>query len=319
MVQQNTPEQSARRLNWNLLKVFLVLAQSKSITDAADKLFLKQPTVSHALKQLEDHFGKQLIKRTSRTFKLTTAGKALYQEVIEINGTVLRFNTLMRDVVEQVTGHTRIALASHVVCPLFNDALSAYHVKHPRATLSIDVSSSHDAETAVSLSQVSMAICLVHKQNPKMKYRRVYREFFGLFCGPDHLFFGRENLVSTDLAGQPSVSFITDQMSDALRSVAIMRAQANLDERIVARSSHLEEVRRLIIAGVGIGPLPLHVVKRDVDDGLLWRLPPYHNPPAIDVYLVWNPKVRTNRAEQAMLDEIIRRLDKTPFKDRTYA
>ncbi len=40
---------------------------------------------------------------------------------------------------------------------------------------------------------------------------------------------------------------------------------------------------------------------RDVADGLLFRLPPYDDPPAIDIYLVTNPTARLNRAEAGFL------------------
>ncbi len=46
----------------------------------------------------------------------------------------------------------------------------------------------------------------------------------------------------------------------------------------------------MIVSGLGIGPLPVHVVERDVRDGLLWRLPPYKKPAAVGIYMVTNPK-----------------------------
>jgi DNA-binding transcriptional LysR family regulator len=74
----------------------------------------------------------------------------------------------------------------------------------------------------------------------------------------------------------------------------------------------------MIIAGLGIGPLPLHVVRRDIEDGLLWQLPPYDDMPAIDVHVVWNPKAAMNRAETALLEELLRRIEATPIEARTY-
>lgn len=74
----------------------------------------------------------------------------------------------------------------------------------------------------------------------------------------------------------------------------------------------------MVIAGLGIGPLPIHVVARDVADGLLWRLPPHEAPPAIDVHLVWNPKAALNRAEASLLDRLRARIRDTPIAQRTY-
>ncbi|MEZ5929261.1 MAG: LysR substrate-binding domain-containing protein [Parvularculaceae bacterium] len=74
-----------------------------------------------------------------------------------------------------------------------------------------------------------------------------------------------------------------------LRPVALLRESAALAPQPAGVSNNLEEVRRMVIAGLGIAPLPIHVVERDVRDGLLWRLPPYESPPAIDLFVVTNP------------------------------
>jgi DNA-binding transcriptional LysR family regulator len=311
-------ERLARELDWNLLRTFIALAEANSVTDAAERLRLKQPTVSNALKRLEARLGRRLLDRGAGRFALTEAGHQLYREAVDIQGAILRLDTAMREIKEEVQGHVRIAMASHVVCPLFDAALAAFHSRHPKATLSIDGMTSRWAIESVLARRSSFAVCLVHERSPKLDYRRLYREFFGLFCGPGHLLFGRTGLVAEDLAGEASVSFVTDQMHDALRPVAILRASLGLDDRVVATSPHLEEVRRLIIAGLGIGPLPIHVVRRDVEDGLLWRLPPLDDPPAIDVYLVTNPAARCNRAEQALVAELVQRIDATPIDARTY-
>jgi DNA-binding transcriptional LysR family regulator len=307
-----------RDLDWNLLRSFVVLAQSKSVTEAAHKLRLTQPSVSAALKRLEDRVGKRLIDRKPGHFQLTRAGEVLYREAMDIQGSILRLSTLMREMTDEVTGHVRVALASHVVCPLFDAMLAEHHAEHPRASLSIDVLSSAEAVDSVSGRFSSFAICLVNRREPKLEYRRLYREFFGLFCGPPHPLFGRKRLLRRDLAGHSAVSFDTDRLQDALKPVAVMRAEAEMGEMVVGTSSHLEEVRRMIIAGLGIGPLPVHVAKRDVEDGLLWQLPPYDHPPAIDVHVVWNPKATLNRAEQSLLDRLLARIETTPMEERTY-
>ncbi|EAQ24425.1 MULTISPECIES: LysR family transcriptional regulator [unclassified Roseovarius] len=315
---RNSPERIMREMDWNLLRTFVVLAQSTSVTDAAHRLRLTQPSVSTALKRLEDRVGKRLIHRAPGHFALTEAGEVLYREALDIQGSILRLSTLMRDMTDEVTGHVRLSLASHVICPVFDQVLAEFHAENPRATLAIEVHSSAQAIETVSARSASFAICLVHQRNPKLEYMRLYREFFGLFCGPRHALFGQRDLTRADLAGRSAVSFETDRLQDALKPVTLMRAQAELGDQIIATSSHLEEVRRMIIAGIGVGPLPLHVAARDVQDGLLWQLPPYDQTAAVDVHVVWNPRAVLNRAEQSLLDRLLARIDATPIEDRTY-
>jgi DNA-binding transcriptional LysR family regulator len=316
--ERNSPERIMREMDWNLLRTFVVLAQSTSVTDAAHRLRLTQPSVSTALKRLEDRVGKRLIHRAPGHFALTEAGEVLYREALDIQGSIVRLSTLMRDMTDEVTGHVRLSLASHVICPLFDQVLAEFHVENPRATLAIEVHSSAQAIETVSARSASFAICLVHQRNPKLEYMRLYREFFGLFCGPRHALFGQRDLTRADLAGRSAVSFETDRLQDALKPVTLMRAQAELGDQIIATSSHLEEVRRMIIAGLGVGPLPLHVAARDVRDGLLWQLPPYDQTAAVDVHVVWNPRAVLNRAEQSLLDRLLARIDATPIEERTY-
>ncbi len=312
------PERIARDLDWNLLRTFVVLAESHSITDAAGRLRLKQPTVSTALKRLEDRVGRKLINRSPGHYALTDAGRLLYREAVEINGSVLRLSTLMREMTDDVRGHVRIAVASHVVSPLVDQTLAGFHAAHPQATLTIEVLSSSKAIAEVAAKRASFAICLVGDHKPGLEYQRVFREYFGLFCGPPHPLFGRTDLKIIDLEGHSSVSFETDRLQDVLKPITVMRAQAALGQKITGVSSHLEEVRRMIVAGMGIGPLPVHVAARDVRDGQLWQVPPYEDLPPIDVYLVWNERAAKNRAEQILLGALREAIAATPIEERSY-
>ncbi|TIO10397.1 LysR family transcriptional regulator [Mesorhizobium sp.] len=312
------PERLVWDLDWNLLRTFVVIAEVKSITRAAERLNLKQPSVSNALRRLEDRVGRRLIERDATRFELTEVGRLLYEQSIEVFGTISQLPLLMRGVSDDVTGHVNIAMASHVVSPLFDRALSQFHSDYPRASLTISVAASTEVAKQVRERRASFGICLVSQRDPALEYTMVYREFFGFFCGPQHRLYGRAGLTLTDLRGEPSVSFQTDNISDALRPVALLRSEAKLDADVVGVSSSLEEVRRMIVAGLGIGPLPLHVARRDVADGLLWRLPPYQAPPAIDIFLLVNPDKTMNRAEKALLSGLQALIAATPLEDRIY-
>lgn len=305
-------------LDWNLLRTFLVIVEQGGITAAANALRLKQPTVSNALRRLEEHLSKRLILRGPARFEVTPAGLLLYDEAIEIFGSISRLGTLIRDMDEEVSGHVVLAMASHVISPVLDEVLSQFHQRHRMATLSIDVITSQDAIQAVRQRQASLAICLVHEKQPHLDYLRLFREYFGFYCGPRHRLFGRKGLALSDLRGETSVAFKTDRLTDALRPVALVRAQAELEERIVGSSSNLEEVRRMILAGLGIGALPLHVARKDVQAGLLWHLPPYDDPPAIDIHIVTNPRSRLNRAEKNLIAMLRETVAQVPFAQRDY-
>ncbi|SDA75238.1 LysR family transcriptional regulator [Mesorhizobium qingshengii] len=312
------PERLVWDLDWNLLRTFVVIAEVKSITRAAERLNLKQPSVSNALRRLEDRVGRRLVERDATRFELTEVGRLLYEQSVEVFGTISQLPLLMRGISDDVTGHVMIATASHVVSPLFDQALSEFHRNYPRASITISVAASTEVAKQVRERRASFGICLVSQRDPALEYAMVYREFFGFFCGPQHRLYGQTGLTLADLRGEPSVSFQTDHISDALRPVALLRSEARLNADVVGVSSSLEEVRRMIVAGLGIGPLPLHVARRDVADGTLWRLPPYDAPPAIDIFLLVNPDKAMNRAEKALLSGLQALIAETPLGERIY-
>jgi len=312
------PERLVWDLDWNLLRTFVVIAEVKSITRAAERLNLKQPSVSNALRRLEDRVGRRLVERDATRFELTEVGRLIYEQSVEVFGSISQLPLLMRGISDDVTGHVMIATASHVVSPLFDRALAEFHRNYPRASITISVSASTEVAKQVRERRASFGICLVSQRDPALDYAMVYREFFGFFCGPQHRLYGKTGLTLDDLRGEPSVSFQTDHISDALRPVALLRSEARLNADVVGVSSSLEEVRRMIIAGLGIGPLPLHVAQRDVADGTLWRLPPYDAPPAIDIFLLTNPDKAMNRAEKALLSGLQALIAETPFEERIY-
>ncbi|MER9094767.1 LysR family transcriptional regulator [Mesorhizobium sp. M0700] len=305
-------------MDWNLLRTFMVIVQEKGITSASEKLRLTQPTISNALRRLEGHFDRRLIERRPGMFEVTPAGQRLYAECVALFNTVSGLHTLVHDQPDEVTGRIEMAFASHMVCPFLDDVLAEFHRHSPRVSFAISVLSSQEVITAVVQKDAALGVCLMHERNPKLKFEPLYRESFGYFCGHQHRLFGRRGVSMRDLRAEPYVSFKTDQMGDALWPIAMLRQQEEFTGRVIGTSSHVEEVKRLIIAGLGFGPLPIHVVEDDVRNGLLWRLPPYENPPEIIVHLIYDPTARRSRAEALLLECLLAQIDATPLERRTY-
>jgi DNA-binding transcriptional LysR family regulator len=311
-------QELAWKLDWNLLRTYMVIVQEGSITTAANRLSLAQPSVSNALKRLEERLGKKLIYRGPGRFDLTKPGRLLFEECEEIFGSVSRLTVLMRDVQEELTGHVRISMASHITCPIVDNTLADFHAIHPKVTFNMQVLKSRDVERSVLQKEASFGLSLDMDRNPRLQYTHFYREYFGFFCGPEHPLFGVENVDMTQLQTESIVSFQSDQLSDALRPIALLRVAKNMRGPVVGTSSHLEEVKRMIVNGLGIGPLPIHVVSRDIRDGLLWRLPPYDTSLAIDVNLITNPRAHLSRAESELTEQLINTIGKFTLEERSY-
>lgn len=315
---ENSEEKLARDLDWNLLRTFMVIVQEGGITAAANTLFLRQPTISQALKRLEERLDKQLIERSPSTFRVTPAGEHLYRECVEIYGSIKRATSQASALQDELTGRVHIAMNSQVVCDFFDERLAEFHRRHPKVTFELAVQPSAQVISAVLDKSASLGIGLVHTKNPKLDYSVIYRQHFGFYCGPQHPLFGREDLTLEDLRGQASVAFQTDQLTDALNKITIFRAQHGLNDCIVGVSSNLIEVKRMIVMGLGIAPLPNHIVEQDVLQGKLWRLPPYDDSLDVDVFLSWHPSARLNRAEHCFLKSLREAIDERSIAKRSY-
>ncbi|WP_306116571.1 MULTISPECIES: LysR family transcriptional regulator [unclassified Roseovarius] len=310
-------EKLIRELDWNLLRTFVFIVQEGSITLAANRLMRRQPSVSQALKRLETRLGTQLIDRSPTHFRVTPAGQTLYQECLDMFGNLVRTIQNTQGTQDVVTGNVKLALLSRIENAFFDTILSDFHRQFPEVSFDLEVMSSQAVRQAVLEKSASLGVCLVHDAHPNLHHAVLYRSYFGFYCGPSHPLFGKRNLTLDDLRGHSSVSFRTDQLWDALRPVALLRAQHKLDDKVIGYTSDLGEAQRMIGAGLGFGPLPVHVAERFVERGKLWRLPPYENTLAIDIHLVHHKNARLNRAEQAMLEMFQNRLERVPLVERS--
>ncbi|WP_187431375.1 LysR family transcriptional regulator [Roseobacter fucihabitans] len=307
-----------RNLDWNLLFVFFVLVEEKSVTKAAKRLLVSQPAVSNALKRLEAQFDCTLIERSARRFALSEAGRLLYEEAAQMRGSVSRIAVALKDVTDEITGHVTISVATHAESPVIDAALRQFHTNHPRATLSIQVVTSGDILTAVRRKTVTCGIGLAQNKVPELDYEMIYRERFALYCGKSSDLFGKQILTSVDVVAQPYVTFPTDEPGGDMHDFAVARRDFGITSTPVGRSYHLEELRRLIEIGVGIGPLPFHVAQRYVAMGRLWEIPIAADLPVFDVSLITNPRTCLNPSESAFIDILRVKIAERSIQERSY-
>lgn len=305
-------------INWNLLHTFVVIAEERSVSRAAQVLGRGQPAISSALKKLEEQLGCKLAERGPTAFSLTDAGKIVYREAREVCGSIDRVAALVADLSGEITGTVNLTIASHMTSPLIDRTFAEFHRRHPKCTLAATVMNTPEIMQSMADNLVYFGIGPVSTQRPEFEYFHIFKEHCAFYCGPNHPLFGKRDLTLADLKNERAITYRTAIFSDVLQSITDMRHQAEFADPFVGVSSHMEEVRRMIIAGMGIGPIPVQIAYRDVRDGLMWRLPPYEDVMPIDVYLVSNPKVRPSRSEQAFIEILREIVEATPYEERVY-
>ncbi|MFD0713383.1 LysR family transcriptional regulator [Paenibacillus sp. GCM10027626] len=117
--------------NYELYKVFYWAAKTGSLSQAAKNLYLTQPSVSHAIKQLEDGFGLTLFYRTSKGVTLTQEGTILYSYIEQSQILISLAEEKMAALKNLDSGELRIggsdSLFKHYLLPFLED----YHQKYP--------------------------------------------------------------------------------------------------------------------------------------------------------------------------------------------
>lgn len=308
----------SRNINWNLLYTFVVIAEMQSLSRAARILGRGQPAVSAALKNLEEQLGVQLAERGSHVFRLTGAGRLLYREAVEICGAIDRITVFLSDSDETLTGNVRMSIASQMTSPIINDTMTLFHQRHPRATITNTVMNTPEIMLSLSNKIIHFGICPAVKQIEAFDYFHIFKEYCAFYCGPGHPLFGKKGLTVADLRDQTAVAYQTAVHSDSLQSITDLVQEIGFATPFVGVANTLEELRRMVVSGLGIGAIPVQIAARDVRDGRLWPLPPFDDVMPIDVYLITNAKVRPSVTEETFLQILREEVKSRPADKRVF-
>ena len=113
------------------LEAFVYTVKYQSFSQAAQKLYLSQPTVSAHIRSLEQEFHTQLLKRTTKTLSVTPAGMKLYQYASEI--LTLQQKAVL-ELSNEGTNKLRIGVSSVPSLYVLPELLAAYHADFPDVT-----------------------------------------------------------------------------------------------------------------------------------------------------------------------------------------
>ncbi len=289
-------------LNWNLLRVFYMIAREKSITKAAKRLGLSQPSVSNALQKLETQLDCQLVFRDSRHFELTVRGDKIFQECRDIFHSAERISYLVQNAEEEERGQVRYLIISNLVSPMLDELLRLYHQRYPSVAFQSEVHNSQAIVRAVQQGRANIGFCLMSKPLLNLPCIRLFREEFHVFCGAEHPLFGQDSVSLRDLQREPFISFACATEGMGLEPMSVLREDTRLGSRTNGLSTNMEEVRRMIVAGMGIGILPLMTAQDDIRRGDLWPLKITDQPIGADVFLVHAPTEKLSPSERKFID-----------------
>jgi DNA-binding transcriptional LysR family regulator len=305
------------RLDWNLIRTFMVIASERSISRAAARLFLSQPAVSLALKRLEENLGHQLVDRSGAKFNLTTTGEHVLDIAKETYSVLAQLGNVSEGGASDVSGNIRLLVVGQIVSPAYDNFLSSFYSQYPNIGIQIETLRSADIVSAIQQKTATMGVCITKGIPYRLEQKLFMSQRYAFYCGQSHALYGRSDVELEELSSERYVNFTSTQVGDTFLPLNLFREKHGFTGRLSASSDSLSEMLRLIFCGVGYGCLPMQLAEQYVASGDLWLLSPREGFAEVDLQLIWNPEQKFNSAEKTFMSEIIALLERGDFSSAT--
>lgn len=280
-------------LDWTALRDFLAVAEAGSLSAAAKRLRVSQPTVSRRIAALETDLEARLFNRTPRGLELTEAGETILEHARRMDQEALAVARAATGTDSGLEGTVRLSATEGIGVEWLTRELSAFRDAYPgiRVELLID-----NAAANLLRREADIAVRLFRPQQADLIARRVGHHVLGLFAAAEYL--ARrgtparvEELAAHDIVGYDESIGHVAQAKWLLRHVSA--------EQLVFRSNSLLSQLQATRAGIGIGTHSALIGNRD--PGLV-RVLPEIDVTRQDIWLVTHPDLRRSARIRAMFD-----------------
>lgn len=126
-------------MNLQQMEYFVAIAETKSITLAAKKLFISQPPMSRQLALLEKEIGAELLVRTNRGVELTSAGEIFYAKCCSILDAIHDMKETVQEAASGIRGQIKIGTI-YTAVPLLAQVTDQFHTLYPNVTFYVEPS-----------------------------------------------------------------------------------------------------------------------------------------------------------------------------------
>ncbi len=241
------------------------VAEEKSISKAAKKLFIAQPSLSQSLQRIEENLGTALFNRTSVGLTLTYAGERYYQISCQILRIYEDFESEISDLNELRTGRIHMGITNHLSTLILPKVLPSFKKLYPAVEIFISEGNSEILEQALLAGEISFAIHHAPKQNshPMLNYETLNRDPFVIALSSDHPLIKKAQerecykYPVLDLKLLENEPFIMLNKQQRIRHVTDdILTQAQITPDIILTLRNYETAQSLAGKGVGVTFLP---------------------------------------------------------------
>lgn len=281
-------------LDLNLIRIFVTIFETQSVTAAAERLDLTQPTVSYSLGKLRDKFSDQLFVRAKRRLKPTTLAEALYPNFRDAL-------SLVTSAVDETyrfdpkTAYRVFNLAMSDIGSMYFLPLLEMELRRSAPNISLDVRqvAVSDLVEQLAARKVDVALGNLPSLFGQARSLPLFREHYMCLVGWDYANRIRKVTLDVFLASRHVVvssPYSDHQLAeDALTNLGISR-------KVVIRTPYYTALPRLIASSDLVVILPSRVAAVFALQSNLVALPVPVELPEFDVKLHWHPRHETNPA-----------------------
>ncbi|AMY02691.1 LysR family transcriptional regulator [Mesorhizobium ciceri] len=157
-------------IDWNLIKSFVTVAESGSLSAAARKLSASQPTLGRHIGELEQALGVTLFRRGRHGYELTEAGSTLFERGKAVSEQASAFSLLALGSVEAIEGTVRIAASEVVAAYVLPEMTMRLGIEEPG--IEVEIVASNQVENLLR-RDADIAIRMVKPAQNELMARKV--------------------------------------------------------------------------------------------------------------------------------------------------
>ena len=251
---------NAHRVDLTSLRILLAVAQTGSITQAAEQCHLALGAASTRMKELEQRLGVELLERHARGVRLTEAGQLVLDRARAIERELGRLQVELEDHQQGVTGHIRvIANVSSIATVLPND-LTAFLQSHPGIRIDLSEYTSREIQRMLADGQADIGVLAGPVTREDLESAPYYKDRLVIMLPRDAVPAHQKKMNIDQLLTQDLIlSQEGGSISEWLADLARLKGQL-LHVRV--RAKGFDALSQLVAAGLGVTVLPEIVAKR---------------------------------------------------------
>lgn len=196
------------------LQIFVAVAETGTMSEAGQRLYLSQPTVSQAIKELETKGGVQLFERFGKRLHITAAGSQL---LVQARKTLSAFAQLERSFTKGGFHETlRVGGTMTVGTCLMTTIMKAFQEKHPDVDTYVYIGNTRMIEEKLLKSELDVALVEGVVSSPSLISIPMIDDYLVLACRHDHPLAKKKEVLISELEGLP---FVMREMGSGTRDL----------------------------------------------------------------------------------------------------